>query len=140
MTYCLPPNQRQEDLGRLADRPLQDSKGGQVIQGGGEPIVGRIDRRWDGNPTLLVLMPVVQGQGLLINTLHFGVGVGDDQGKGLSKMGHRATVVGGGIDGKDLTQHLVATRGRRGGDRCHYDNDRLRHGAGGKGQHCLQSF
>lgn len=61
MTYCLPPNQRQEDLGRLADRPLQDSKGGQVIQGGGEPIVGGIDGCRDDDPALLPFMPVVQG-------------------------------------------------------------------------------
>ena len=81
---------------------MQNSKGGQVIQGGGEPVIGGINRGWDGNPALLILMPVVQGQALFINILHFVIGIGDNQGEGLGKVGHWAAIVGGGFDGKDL--------------------------------------
>ena len=65
-------------------------------------------------------MPVVQSQGFFINTQHLGVGIGDDQGKRLVEVGHRAAIVGGGIDGKDLAQQLEATRRRRGDGRHHY--------------------
>ena len=73
-----------------------------MIQGGGQSIVGGIDGRWNGGPGLLSLVPIVQGQALFINTLHFGVGVGDDERKGLGKVGYRATIASGGVDGKDL--------------------------------------